>query len=82
MMREPDWDALDALFASSSRTSPSGPGAERVIYLGEAMPKWLARDLMQERAAIREFCAGMTRAEAEALAKSGVTYPAKGGIIV
>jgi hypothetical protein len=37
-----------------------------VCYLGNWIPKWLVRDLMQERAAIYEYEAGTTRAEAEA----------------
>ncbi|WP_354545496.1 hypothetical protein [Roseovarius sp. MBR-78] len=36
------------------------------------MPKWLVRDLMQERAAIREYCGGLTREEAEALTLQGL----------
>ena len=44
-----------------------------VCYLGDWIPKWLARDLIQERAAIYEYEAGMTRAEAEAEARKGLT---------
>ena len=43
-----------------------------VFYRGDWIPKWLARDLMQERAAIFEYEAGMTREEAEAEARKGL----------
>lgn len=43
--------------------------SELVCYRGDWIPKWLARDLMQERAAIYEFEAGMTREEAETKAR-------------
>lgn len=46
--------------------------SDMVCYLGDWMPKWLAGDLMQERAAIYEYEAGMTRAEAEAEARTGI----------
>ena len=46
--------------------------SELVCYLGDWIPKWLARDLMQERAAIYEYEAGMTREEAEAEARKGL----------
>lgn len=69
MLRKPDWDVLGKLFAPSPETSPSAPEADTVIYLVEPMPKWLARDLIQERAAIREYEAGMTREKAEAEAR-------------
>ena len=43
-----------------------------VCYLGELLPKWMARDLIQERAAILEFEGGLPRLEAEALARKGL----------
>lgn len=51
--------------------------SDLVCYLGEWIPKWLARDLMQERAAIYEYEAGMTREEAEALVRSGLQHLGK-----
>ncbi len=69
MPRKPDWDALGKLFAPSNEAAPSALDADTVTYLGETMPKWLARDLMQERAAIYEFEAGMTREAAETKAR-------------
>lgn len=47
--------------------------SELVCSLGDWMPKWLAPDLMQERAAIYEYEAGMTREEAEAEARKGLS---------
>lgn len=46
--------------------------SDMVCYLGEWIPKWLARDLMQERAAIYEYEAGMTREKAEIEARKGL----------
>ena len=65
----PDWDALETLFAQPRvRIDGETSSAEVdvfVSYLGETMPKWLARDLMTERAAIREYDGCMTREESE-----------------
>lgn len=56
-----DFAALRRVF-----TAPAKPSAgDWVEYNGEKMPRWLARDLMQERAAIMEYCGGLTRAEAQ-----------------
>lgn len=76
MIHSPDWKALDALFAppaAAPHVEPNSAQHEEIVcYLGQMIPKWLARDLMQERAAIYEFSAGMTRAEAEDLARRGL----------
>ncbi len=77
MARKPDWQALGALFDHSTlvpaTAPPSAPeGGTAVYYNGERLPKWLVRDLMQERAAIREYCGGMTREDAEALTRQGL----------
>lgn len=72
MARQPDWDALGNLFAPSKEAAPSASENDCVAYLGEVMPKWLAADLIRERAAILEYDAGMTREEAEAKAKRGL----------
>lgn len=60
-----DFAALRRVFTTPAK--PSASDGDRVYYNSEAMPRWLARDLMQERAAIIEYCGGMTRAEAERL---------------
>ena len=69
MARKPDWKALSKLFAQPASNTPPeascASGSDRVTYLGESIPKWLARDLTQERAAIREFEGGETREVAE-----------------
>lgn len=65
-----DFGALRRVF-----TAPTKPDADTddcVVYKGEAMPRWLARDLMQERAAIMEYCGGMARAEAQRVVCSNV----------
>jgi len=59
MPKAVDWDALQGLFKPHQGTAatPDWPPvrtADTVIYNGEQLPRWLARDLMQERAAIRE----------------------------
>lgn len=74
MARKPDWNALDALFQPPSRSVERAPSAERtcVTYRGEAVPRWLARELVQERAAICEYDGGMSRADAEAMARQGL----------
>lgn len=77
MPRKPNWDALGKLFAPTKDASASASDADTVFYLGEPMQKWLARDLFQERAAIYEFCDGMPRPKAEALARSELKYPGK-----
>ena len=68
MARKPDWKELSALF---NRSAPSIVKGNSVIYLGEKMPKWLACDLIQERAAIYKYEAGMTREDAEVEARKG-----------
>ncbi len=65
-----DFGALRRVFTAPAK--PSASDADRVHYNGEAMPRWLARDLMQERAAIMEYCGGMARAEAERLTALGL----------
>ena len=70
MTRRPDWKALIRLFDQSGRSgqlpAPSAFEDEFVTYQGKSVPKWLARDLAQERTAIMEFDGGLTREEAEA----------------
>ena len=63
MARPVDWDALRRVFQPRAQRVPE---PDTVVYNRERMPRWLARDLMQERAAIREYDAGMGRDEAEA----------------
>lgn len=76
MARKPDWQALDALFDQAppapASTPHSADGDGTAVYNGDRLPKWLVRDLMQERAAIREYCGGVTREEAEALTLQGL----------
>ncbi|SMR82257.1 hypothetical protein SAMN04488030_2604 [Aliiroseovarius halocynthiae] len=72
MPRKPDWDALGKLFAPSLDSQPGASEGDTVRYLGEPMPKWLALDLMRERAAIYEYEAGMSRDEAEAKARKAL----------
>lgn len=60
-----DFGALRRVFAAPAK--PRASDDDRVYFNGEAMPRWLARDLMQERAAIREYGGGMTLADAERL---------------
>lgn len=72
MPKAVDWDALAAVFAQplpSTKEENALPvhSSDAVNYNGEQMPRWLARDLMQERAAIREYDGGMRRSEAEAI---------------
>jgi Psq-like protein len=50
----------------------SKPEEALVIYHGESMPRWLARDLMRERAAVIEYEAGLGRKEAQALTFQGL----------
>jgi hypothetical protein len=52
-----DWAALHKVFASPA------PCAE-----DDHLPRWLALDLAEERAAIMEYCGGLSRKEAEAYA--------------
>jgi len=68
MTKPVDWDALRRVFQPRAQREPE---PDTVVYNGEQIPRWLARDLMQERAAIREYDAGMGRAEAEAVAFYG-----------
>lgn len=76
MARKPDWAALGALFDQAPPAPATAPPSAHEdgtsVYNGERLPKWLVRDLMQERAAIREYCGGMTREEAEALTLQGL----------
>lgn len=72
MPKAVDWDALAAVFAppqpdTKEEDAVARHSSDTVTYNGEQMPRWLARDLMQERSAIREYDAGMSRAEAEAV---------------
>lgn len=70
MSKKPDWDELGQLFAESSTSKlvewPEVLEDDLVTYLGEVMPFWLACDLAEEKAAILEFSAGLSREEAEA----------------
>lgn len=76
MAKKPDWQALSALFDQAppapATAPPSAPEDGTAVYNGERLPKWLASDLMQERAAILEFDAGMSREEAQALTLQGL----------
>lgn len=56
------------------KTEPPPSASENgsTVYMGEVLPKWLARDLMQERAAIREYEAGEPRHVAEAETRKGL----------
>lgn len=69
MPPKPDWDALGALFAQPYHSAPTAPPSasenDCVTYLGEVMPKWQAADLIRERAAILEYDAGLSRADAQ-----------------
>ena len=73
-----DWAALRQVFTkptptpATSEPTPSAPENGAVVYLGEPLPKWLARDLMQERAAIREYDGGEPREVAEAETRKGL----------
>jgi len=58
-----DFAALRRVFTAPAK--PSANTQDFVIYNGDKMPRWLARDLMQERSAIMEYCGGLTRAEAQ-----------------
>lgn len=70
MARKPDWQALGAFFDQAppapGTAPPSAHEDDTAVYNGERLPKWLASDLMQERAAIMEFDGGLTKQEAEA----------------
>lgn len=57
-------EGSDKPFSEPSNAVAQHP--DMVRYLGETMPKWLARDLIHERAAIYEYEAGMTRETSEA----------------
>ncbi|MFA8386646.1 MAG: hypothetical protein ACEPO2_13565 [Pelagibaca sp.] len=76
MAHKPDWGALGALFQPppTADVPAPGPDSDLVMYRGEAVPRWLARDLVQERAAIFEYDVGMSRADAEALARRGLRH--------
>lgn len=65
MPKAVDWDALAAVFAPPQPDTKEEDAVVRhssdtMTYNGEQMPRWLARDLMQERAAIQEFEAEIT----------------------
>lgn len=64
-----DWDSLRRVFATPA-LSAADNGA--VVYLGERMTCELARDLIQERAAIREYDGDMARAKAQRLTALGL----------
>jgi hypothetical protein len=82
-----DWEALGRVFTGLARQPIAEQGREcraapvegpseaddLVCYDGEKIPKWLAADLIQERAAILEFEAGYSRPEAEAIARRGLS---------
>ena len=76
MARKPDWQALDALFSQPAPSPVSEPPSaaknDMAVYNGERLPKWLVRDLMRERVAIREYDGGMTREEVQALTRQGL----------
>ncbi|MBL4767532.1 MAG: hypothetical protein JKY94_07420 [Rhodobacteraceae bacterium] len=76
MPKAVDWDALAAVFAPPQPDTKGEDAVARhssgtVTYNGEQMPRWLARDLTRERAAIREYDGGMSRAKAEELTRRG-----------
>lgn len=75
MARRPDWEALGRLFDQSGRSGqPPAPSAledDHVVYLGESMPKWLAKDLIQERIAILECDAHFSYSEALKFVRRG-----------
>ena len=71
--------ALEAAPVMCAR-SPPGAWAASVAIVASPLDRELILDLFEERAAIREFCGGQTRAEAEAgavgdVAKSTGIYP-------
>ncbi len=82
-----DWEALGRVFTGLARQPRAEHGREchaapvegpskaddLVCYNGEEIPKWLAADLIQERAAILEFEAGYSRLEAEVIARCGLS---------
>ncbi|WP_185958895.1 hypothetical protein [Thalassovita litoralis] len=43
-----------------------------MTYLGKPVPKLLARDLIQKRAAIQEYDGGLSRADAQREAAKGL----------
>lgn len=65
-----DFEVLRRVFDTSAK--PSADADSLATYNGEKVPRWLARDLMRERAAIMEYDGGITRAEAERLAALGL----------
>ena len=64
-----DWDALRQVFEPET---PSQADTDMEVYNGKKMPRWLARDLMQERAAVMEFDGGLKRHEAQRLTRLGL----------
>ena len=71
-----DWakfhDVFEGNTVQSSPNKPSANKTDTVKYNGEKMPRWLAGDVMRECAAILEYDAGLTRAEAEAVVRRGL----------
>ena len=70
MTKPVDFEALRRVFDTPAK--PSADADNFATYNGEEMPRWLARDLMRERAAIMEYDGGITRAEAERLSALGL----------
>ena len=65
-----DWAALEAVYSASRAPKAQRPSLEdaTATHLA-ALTAW---DAAEERAAIREYCGGQSRAKAEALAFAGV----------
>ena len=65
-----DWAALDAAYAAARAPKAQRPSLEDATATHLAtLTAWDAAD---ERAAIKEYCGGLSRAEAEAQAFAGV----------
>lgn len=65
-----DWAALDAVYAASAAPKAQRPSLEKAVaHHLSALTAW---DAAEERAAIREYCGGLSRAKAEALAFAGL----------
>lgn len=72
-----DWEGFHDVFENTNAPSaPNMPSAddETVIFNGEEMPRWLALDLADERAAIMEDGEGMSQEEAEGYAFRGLKF--------
>ncbi|MBL1436724.1 MAG: hypothetical protein COB08_011080 [Rhodobacteraceae bacterium] len=65
-----DWAALEAVYDASAAPMVQRPSLEDAVarHLA-AVTAW---DAAEERAAIQEYCGGLPRAKAEALAFAGV----------